>query len=152
MRSGPRFYALPPTVLELLKHALTDSGLAGFLADWTKVPTAKQRASDVCRRKFWGIRQCLSIQRSIFQGEMCLWSAQVLGRNDRLESELNGGKKTFGSGPIRQIKRRTGEPREYSPISLLRSSTNVLGGVTCTSLSKDSRPRRAIASKRRGIG
>lgn len=37
--AGAHVCTLPPAVLrQLIKHPLTDSGLAGFLADWKKVP------------------------------------------------------------------------------------------------------------------
>lgn len=37
--AGAHVCTLPPTVLrQLMKHPLTDIGLAGFLADWKKVP------------------------------------------------------------------------------------------------------------------
>jgi transaldolase len=37
--AGAHVGTLPPSVLrQMLKHPLTDSGLAGFLADWKKVP------------------------------------------------------------------------------------------------------------------
>jgi transaldolase len=40
--AGADVCTLPPSVLrQLLKHPLTDIGLAGFLADWKKVPPAR---------------------------------------------------------------------------------------------------------------